>query len=226
MIKCGIQRKPKGTNPPQTRYTEYQILAPYKRIVSQLVAEDNHGDKCDSHKSCHQRAYAQDVLHIFGEEFLEFNSTLSLPSCFFSKILTPILQQQCVRINHGYKPFICAGINSKTEKLTIQDVTQFSLTSNLTSPAFIKSYCCNLLNPQWHLGVVMGVGSDSDRAAIDYYNLVYASHDKIMESLGVEGYTEFNENNIPMLSHAKIAVIIKEKIEPFLPIRKCDNRGD
>lgn len=62
----------------------------------------------------------------------------------------------------------------------------------------------------------MGVGSDSDRAAIDYYNLVYASHDKIMESLGVEGYTEFNENNIPMLSHAKIAVIIKEKIEPFL----------
>ena len=217
-IKHGIRRKPKGTDAPLTRYKEYQIPAPYERIISQLVAEDSHGDKHDSHESRRRRAYAREVLHWFGEELLQFNGTLTPPSYFFSKVLTPILQRQRVGIDDGYKPFVCAGINSDTEELTIQDVTEFYLNTDPTSPAFIKSYRRNLLylpNPRWHLGVVMGVGSGSDRAAIDHYNLVHANHDKIMESLGVEGHTQFDEDGIPLLSRAEIAAIIEEKIEPF-----------
>ena len=69
-------------------YTLHYILAPYNRILAQLIAEDQYGDIDQSYEALRQQSYVRQVLDKFVQEFTSYTRQ---PVDFRSKVLTPIL---------------------------------------------------------------------------------------------------------------------------------------
>lgn len=196
---------------------KYQIPAPYDRIVAQLIAELMHAEGHDSHESCRRANYAAKVLDAFGDE-LEALNNRHLPPTFRSRVLTPILQRQYHGVHDAYTPFVCAGINNEVERLSIEDVTDFYLSADPADPTHIPLYRRNLLylpDARWHLGFLMGVGSGSEEAAANHYNIVRENHDKIVASILEEGNDDVDDPAKIPLNDTEIAAIISEGLENF-----------
>ena len=215
-IRLGEWGKQRNKNTYKIQYRDYQVPAPYDRLISQLVAECLHGDRHDSYKSRRRDVYALKTLDKFGDELTDYKRRKLQPAAFRSRVLTPILQRQRVGLYDGYTPCVRAGVSSTAEGPSIQDATSFYLRADPTDPRWIPSYCHNLLyipESRWHLGVLMGVAA-SDEAAIEHYNKVKENHDKIMESLRTNG-VEKDKDDVRLLSLAEVRAIISEGIEDF-----------
>jgi len=215
-IRLGEWGKQRGKTTYKIQYRDYQVPAPYDRIISQLVAECLHGDRHDSYESRRRAVYALKTLDKFGDELTDYKRRQLPPAAFRSRVLTPILQRQRRGLHDGYTPCVRAGVRSTAEDPSIQDATAFYLKADPTDPRWIPSYRHNLIyvpEPRWHLGVVMGVAA-SDEAAIEHYNKVKENHDKIMESLRTNG-VEVDKDNVRLLSEAEVRAVISEGIEDF-----------
>src|SRR6202042_441870 len=142
-------------------------------------------------------SYAIQTLDAFGDELITAKDQTTrvkiggkkgyaLPAAFHSKVLTPILQRQRVGIHDAYTPFVCAGINSRVPRLSIQDATDLYLRADPVDPIHIISYRRNIVyqpDARWHLGVLMKGGIDDEQRAIDYYNMVRDNHDRVLASI-------------------------------------------
>jgi hypothetical protein len=194
----------------------YDIPAPYDRIVSQLIAEDLHAKTNTSHEARRQRAYARETLDAFGKELEEFRCSDIPLVDFRSKVLTPILQRQLAGIHDAYTPIVHDCLSEKEP--SIQDATGLYLQVDPVDPKFIRSYRRNLLylpEPRWHLGCVIRDSLGSGQEAIGHYDKVWKNHDAIQHSLEIEGFNEFDENKVALLSRVEVLAIIDEGLESF-----------
>jgi hypothetical protein len=201
------------------------ILAPYDRIISQLLAEVRHAIGHDCHEARRRQQYAMKVLDAFGAEFKKaYKHADFRPAEFRSKVLTPILQRQLAAIPDAYTPTVRAAIpsspresitTSSRDRLTIRDVTEFYLGLDPTDPKHIRSYRRNLLlipEARWHLGL-MKLETPGSPEAIARYLKVRVNHDLISDGLMEEGHTGLDKYKVPLLTHAEIRCIIDEGLE-------------
>jgi hypothetical protein len=212
LLQCRKRRGHRST----TVYTKYEVPAPYDRIVSQLVAEDNHASQHNTHEARRRQAYAREVLDAFGEEIKVYKQSQQPPVKFRSRVLTPILQRQLNGIHDAHTPTVNDTIPSTNEQLSIQDATQFYLQVDPADPKWIRSYRRNLLyipEARWHLGVVMRIAPCTGEESYNYFDRIRENHDSIVHNL--ESYDEFDENDIPLLSPLEIRCIITEGLEYF-----------
>ena len=135
-----LRRRP-GQARITSSYSVSLVLAPYDRIVSQLIAELVHSQRHDSHESHRQGVYADKILDAFARELAQFKRTRQTPASLRSKVLTPILQRQLAGVNDAYTPSVCTGINRSGE-LSIHDVTRFYLGADPVDPSYIWNYRC------------------------------------------------------------------------------------
>lgn len=219
-IEIGWMKKSRGKKFNELKFTEFQIPAPYDRIVSQLMAESMHGQRDGGHESRRREDYAQKVLDKFGGELRQFKDP---PVTFRSKVLTPILQRQVAGIHDAYTPTVRAGVNLMKEirtqgEPTIRDATRLYLEVDPTNPIFIRSYRRNLLflpEPRWHLGIVMRGLASSGQEAVDQINKVRVNHDIIEDNVKVEGRKDVDKNGVYLLNEVEIKAIIDEGLEDF-----------
>src|ERR1700753_894445 len=219
-IRIGKERKVKGKKSYRRYYKEYWIPAPYDRIVCQLVTEDTHAETHSSHESQRRQAYGRETLGAFAKELERLKDhTDAAMVKFRSVVLTPILQRQAWGVHDAYTPCIAAAVKRSHEQLTIQAVTEFYLQADPTDQAHIPSYCRNLLylpDARWHLGHILGNPSDTTQeGAINYYNMVRAHHDVIMEWLARAGHGEPDQHGFPPLSKPKMCAVLTEGLELF-----------
>ena len=137
---CPSKDKPRNT----IKWEEKKILAPYDRIVAQLIAEDEHG-KCDkSHKALRRQSYVQRILDDFWVEIKNFEGNLY---DFIPKMLTPLLQRQFWGVEENYGPSVQSAVSDKIgAKPTILQASQFYLSTDPTDPYLIPNYRGNIIH--------------------------------------------------------------------------------
>jgi len=202
---------------------------PYVCLVHQFMAEDLHGQADDGHEAVRHMGYAQRMLEAFGKELEGFEGTAE---DFRSKVLTPVLQRQLCGIPDSYAGVICDCLATDLGgEVTIANATCFYLGNNPLEPAWIPSYCCNIIyihDAFWHLAVVDGSVTISDftdfNIVIDNYDIVMEAMKKKAEENGSEGEDD-DQSRIPNLSVVEVMAILhvslQDFFEPELQLQVC-----
>lgn len=208
-------------------YTEYQVPAVYQRLVGQLVAEQAHGNKHNSHESRRRLMYARKVIDAFAKEII-LNSTQPPesripPESFRSKVLTPILQRQLRAVHDAYMPSVCRALTREGEAtLTISRVTEIYLHQDPTLPYLAPRYRRHLLyvpEPRWYLGILV---HPAQMGNSDFYFMVREHHEQILMAVreekkkgSGEGQTLRDPHGMPVLRRVEVRAIVREGLEEF-----------
>lgn len=199
----------------------YRILAPYDRIIAQLVLESEHGKDHASHEPRRRREYANRVLDLFAEEIKSFPGH---PSMFYSTVLSPILIRQFKGVHDDLSHIVRAVIANEEDPVTVEQVVMFYLQVDPTDPFYIAMYRRQLLNlpiARWHLAVVLGLAPMHHKR---HYHRFYNDHVVIMPSLIYDELDE--ETGIPLLNATEMAALAAERLEDFfkpeLQLVVCD----
>jgi hypothetical protein len=193
-------------------YREAQILAPYDRVLAQLIAEDLHGDTHRSHEAYRRQQYARRVLDAFGKEYTAYAGS---PILFRSHVLTPILQRQLFGVPDSYLPAVSTVVGNGAQHPTIQQATEFYLKEDPTDPQLIPTYRYNMVfipEIRWHLATVLGTGKIGDDAC---YNRIRANQDDLMSSLTGASEVEDEMGSNACFDEAMVAVIMAEHLDTF-----------
>ena len=217
-IDVGLKMKIKKQSKKKLVWRRLTIPYLYVQLISQLIAEDDHGAEDDGHESLRRRSYAQQVLDFVGKEL---RSAKGNGEDFRSKVLTPILQRYLQGVPNSYAPNIRSAI-SDDEEPTIAQVTQFYLHRDPLDIVYIPHYRRNLLyivEARWYLGTLLGtVTVDS----IEHFNITRDNHDAVMKKLGMESAEELEEEVAPEeeeptpLTEMEIHIILDEGLEEFM----------
>jgi hypothetical protein len=211
-FKIGSRQRRHKDGLSKVLYQEKQIPAPYDRVLSQLIAEDTHGDTDRSHEAIRRQTYARQVLDAFVTEFKAYKG----PAIRFrSTILTPILQRQLVGVPDAYLPAISKVVGDGTDNPTIGQATKFYCGIDPTDPALIPSYRFNMVfipEMRWHLGIVLGLVRVGDSSA---YKKTFQHQDTLMSALvsDCEGGSEGDE--VLRFDAAMIKVLLDERLNIF-----------
>jgi hypothetical protein len=117
---------------------EYEVPAPYDRIIAQLLAEERHGDHNSGHEALHRQSYARRILDKFAQEL---NTCKGSPIGFRSKVPTPILTRQLAGIPDAYSQVINDAVIGKDATLiSIGAATEFYLGTDPTDVSLIPYY--------------------------------------------------------------------------------------
>ena len=141
----------------QVAFEDAQILAPYDRIICQLIAEDLHGEQDTSHEALRRQSYARRVLDRFVEEYRLFEGPAA---SFRSEVLSPILVRQLRGLSDHYSWPVSNTIALGEDTITIDDVTRFYLSVDPTDTGLIPKYRTGIVGiaeARWHLATVMEV---------------------------------------------------------------------
>ena len=205
-----------------TYTTTCEVPAVYHRLVCQLVSEEAHGVKHNSHESRRRQMYARRVLTAFAQEIESQRHGEDIPPASFrSRILTPIIQRQLRAVHDAYLPSIHAAMLPKgAASLTISRATEIYLHEDPTPAYLIPRYRRYLLyvpEPRWHLGVVINPGRLEDP---DFYNAVRQHHEQILlaireEKMKGEEHAVRDSHGMPLLRRAEVRAIILEGLEDF-----------
>jgi hypothetical protein len=219
IVKLGTARKRPGKQAAVVSWASCEVPAPYDRLVYQLTAEAEHGLSNSSHEAQRRREYAMDTLDAFGAELARYNRIREPPpaAAFRSRVLSPILQRHLRGVHDGYTPKVRNAIKPGKDKLTIEDVTEFYLSTDPADPRLIPHYRRNLLyipEARWHLGIMMGAPLNGNPSIL-HFNKVRVNDDAIMENLAVEGHKEFDSNGIPLLSRVEVKAIFDEGLHTW-----------
>ena len=197
LIRLGGMRKIHNRWGHKVAWFGRHIAIPYYRLVTQLLAEVNHGQHNGAHEAQQRVSYARHVIEAFSAE-LEDNNKISVPgpiaSAWRSKVLTPILQRQLQGVSDAYAPALDAGVSSDEGgggddddddsiegDLTIAAVKKFYLGADQVHPANIPHYVCNLVYNQemrWHLAVMTGKKSVESE---DFFKQTLGNQDFLLE---------------------------------------------
>ena len=210
-IQFSKSKKPGRKDTRRIRYHTCEVPAPYDRIVCQLVLEDTHAEKHNSHESVRRQTYARRVLDAFAEEVLDNR----IPSADFrSTILTPILQRQLAGVPDAYMPSVRSAVGRGKPKPTILDVTKVYLSRDLTDPSFIQTFRRNMVyipEMRWHLAITQDPALVGNAG---YFNQIRDDQDQIMERLRM-GFDGHNKMGVPWLTREEVTVIFTEGLEDF-----------
>jgi len=229
-----MQRVVKKRGKATTRLTdwkEYAIPAPYQHIVCQLIAEDLHARSTanNTHEAIQRQTYAKKVLDEFGKELYKLTSPPT--ASFQSKVLTVILQRHVEGVPDAYAPTvrtaIAGGVDPGEFGLTIQAVTEWYLRGDPVKSdnmALFRRHLLYLPDVRWHLGIL--VKKRTGAAAKQFYNLVRANHDRVMEDIAEDRPPPAaeQEGDPPPLTQTEVSVIISEGLNglfrPELEVHK------
>src|SRR6202789_296230 len=137
-------------------YHQRDVPAPYDRIITQLIAEDEHAVGDRSYESLRRQTYARQVLDAFWYEIKQYTGR---PIDFRSSVLTPLLQRQLRGVEDSYGPSVQAAVGDPHSNPTIAQATESYLGIDPPSRYWIPCYRRNLIyipQARWHLGVVLG----------------------------------------------------------------------
>jgi hypothetical protein len=206
----GIGRHVRGLT--KLVFKTYLVRAPYDHIISQLVAEVDHGEAHDTHESRRRQEYAKRLLDLFAIEAERYKGD---PMDFYPKTLTPILVRQLNGVHDASSTVVEAVVSRNKPPATSEQTIKFYLGKDPTSPSLIPHYRRQLLSlpiPRWHLAVLLkattlGNGSDYNRFHDDHYTITRSIHQS--------GYPKRGPNNIPLLNEDEVAAIVCEGLTSF-----------
>ena len=213
VIKVNRITKNRGRAGYSTTTTTYSIPAPYHRLVSQFMCEEEHAQAHNSHESYRRQAYALRVLDAFAEELHRLDTAPT--ASFRSKVLTPILQRQLMGVHDAYAPSVRRAIANGDGKPTITDATGCYLSQDPVSPEYIPYYRHHLLylpEARWHLAVIMEPGRCGNA---EFYNMIRINHNRIMQQISVGEEDEENPEAPPLLTAEEVEVIFEEGLADF-----------
>lgn len=230
LIEVGVtvirQKNKKRTR--EVVYNIRQIPAPYDRILSQLIHEDQHANTDGSHEALRRQTYAQRVLDDFWQEIKKYDGP---PVKFRSKVLSPILQRQLFGIEDNYGPAVRNSIAGGPVTPTIAQVTKLYLGDDPADPDWIPVYRRNMVyipEARWHLGIIQGkymLGDARPYATIrshqDYLDQTMRDEadleDEEMDD--VQGSNDGSDNGEPTppppLKKAEVQMLMYERLEDF-----------
>jgi hypothetical protein len=221
--KQSLKKDPKS-------WKEYDVPAPYDRIVAQLLAEVVHGMSTRTHEALRRMTYAERVLDSFSREVKKYRGE---PVEFRSKVLNPILQRQMVGIEDNYSPSVREAVSDDDGMPTIACATKFYLSSDPTDPELIPMFRRNLVTvpeARWHLGTVVGsIATDSaeDSASVrknhewlmrDENNLPEDVGDDESDAASNEDFdfeVSISPDDVPDFTLAELTVLVLEHLEDF-----------
>jgi hypothetical protein len=204
--------------PNEVKLEDFQILAPYDRIISQLVAEDRHGEVDRSLDARRRQSYARRVLDEFAEEYIEYWSSEGDPAHFWSKVLSPILVRQLRGVSDHYSWPVADTVSLGRDTVDIRDATRFYLSVNPADPGLIPRYRTSLVGigeARWHLATVMGI---LQVGAADAYDRVGDNQAKLEESVWQEYLRHGRQEGVgvpPPLRDIEVRVIVDEGLDAF-----------
>lgn len=193
-------------------YKYRQILAPYDRLIAQLIAEVRHGGLHDTHETRRRKSYAGEVLDRFVSEFEGYTES---EATFRSKVLTPILQRQLIGITDAYMIPTRRAIACGDGDPTIAQVTSFYLGVDPTDPRLIPQYRFNMAfipEMRWHLATVLDV---IKVGSFDSYNKIRCADQDTLLAAIKENAAYLPRRRLPILEEAMIHVLEMEGIDTF-----------
>jgi hypothetical protein len=216
-------------------YNVHQIPAPYDRILSQLLLEDQHANIDASHEALRRQTYAQRVLDDFWKEIKKYDGP---PAKFRSKVLSPILQRHLFGIEDNYAPAVRHSINGGPGNPTIAQVTKLYLGDDPADPEWIPTYRRNMLfipEARWHLGIIQRkyrLGDTLPYMAIrshqDYLDQCIRQEneqkghqeDEAMDDVesSENGSDDETPTAPPPLKEAEVQMIVYERLEDFFTV--------
>jgi hypothetical protein len=212
-VRVGTSRKKRNKSSRKIVWKDYQIPAPYDRIVAQFILEDEHAELHRGHEAVRRQSYVNEVLDMFAEEIIGYDG---LDAAFRSKVLTPILQRHLWGVHDAYGPSVRGAIlNGDEGKVTIGMATQFYLSDDPTDPMLIPTYRRNIIyNPEvrWHLGIIMDKKTVGGELS---YNNTRVNHDIVMDSLQEEDGGAGDMEGPPKFSKLEVDTIVVERLEAF-----------
>jgi len=201
----------------KTYRKQHKILAPYDRLLAQLVAEERHGRLQNTHEALRRRGYACRVLDAFVAEFESYTGPAK---DFRSKVLTPILQRQLIGASDANLVPLRKAIGSGDDDPTIGQTTDFYLGVDPTDPKHIPAYRFNMVfipEMRWHLATVLDVIHIGD---FDAYNSVGRRQDLLLALIkGNPRYiprrrlSTFEEDMIKVIEDEQIDIFFRAEIE-------------
>ena len=210
-FKIGVKQKRRKGKREVVYQEKKHILAPYDRILCQLIAEDNHGDIDPSHEAVRRRIYAQRVLDEFAIEFTSFKGQ---DVEFRSRVLTPILQRQLNGIPDAYLPYVSRAIGRGIDHPTLSQAANFYMGVDPTNPCWIPTYRYNMVfipEMRWHLGIVMKAFELGDGSG---FNKVRVDQDEL--GSGIEKDCNWGAGSgVPRFTVAMARVVRGERLHAF-----------
>ena len=191
-IQVGVRRRVRGKKKTEMGWTTRKIPVMYVHLISQLEAENTHGDHNTGHEALRRQSYARQVLAGVARELLKYKGHAHR---FRSRVLTPILQRYLRGVPDSHTPFIRRAIAGDDTDPTIADATEFYLSADPIDSGRIRFYRRNLVyivESRWYLGILLGKISVSSVAD---FTKVRENHDIIMDSFEEEAPTPTNSES-------------------------------
>ena len=142
-----------------------QVPAPYDRIISQLILEDEHAEEDYGHEAGRWQSYARRVLNFLWKEIRGFDEKFDKKESR-PKSLTPILQRQLEGAEDNYSPSVRDSVSTEEGKTpTIEQATHFYLRDDPAHPRWILNFRRNIIyipEARWHLGTLLGAHAVGD----------------------------------------------------------------
>ena len=196
-----------------SRLQTKEILAPYDRLLAQLIAEVQHGILHDCHEARRRKVYASQVLDKFVTEFNAYNGS---GITFRSKVLTPILQRQLLGTTaDSYMVSVRRAVARGDDDPTIAQATEFYLHEDPTDPGLIPAYRFNMVfvpEMRWHLAIVSDV---VELGSFDSYIKIRCTNQDALITEIKESALYLPRRRLPIFEEAMIKVLEVEKIDTF-----------